>query len=227
MRLSLLAVLVAALTLGSGACGDDDGGNNQNQNQHQDAALWPDSEVELDGGSSGDQGFGSACQCTDTECDQLGVPLPNGGTGTITGCDEVPTDWTGAERVCLRSYGGTLATHTYFANGYCGVMSTACEGADMICNSAVFGDYDAMIACPSGTVMLQDSQEVSYGGTMTATVRNKLCAKPCTATGQCRETETDPVWSDEVTEYQCLDKDGVKFCYDPRNLSTGYTATQF
>jgi len=38
--------------------------------------------------------------------------------------------------------------------------------------------------------------------------------------------EPDPV-VDEVTQYACIDKDGVKFCYDPRNLPADYTATAF
>lgn len=221
-------VAVAAMTIAQGAaCGDDDGSSNQNNQSTDDSGVQPDGAAQPDGGQAGDQGIGSACECTDTECDQLGVPLPNGGTGTITGCDDVPTDWTGADRVCLRSYAGSLATKTYFANGYCGLMATTCTGAEMICNSAVFGDYAAMVACPAGTVMIQDTQEVSYSSTLTATIQTKLCAKPCVGAADCRTTETDPVWTDEATQYQCIDKAGVKFCYDPRNLGASYTATQY
>ena len=153
----------------------------------------------------------------------LVVPAP--GDRRHTGVHR-PTDWTGADLVCLRSYEGTFATNTYFANGYCGLMATSCTGSSFICGSAVFGDYDNLTACPAGTVMLQDSQDVTIG-TATATIQNKVCVRACTGTGQCRESETDPALGGQPTQYQCINKSGVQFCYDPRNLSANYTATAY
>jgi hypothetical protein len=169
------------------------------------------------------QTLGSPCTCTSSDCDSFGVPEPP--QGDIKGCDQVPTNWPGGLRACMRSYDGALATGTYFANGYCDLMASTCTGSNTVCGSAVFGDYDQMVACPSGSVMLQDTTQVSVLG-QNATVMTKLCVQKCTATGQCRETETDPVWS-APTQEQCNDKAGVKFCYDPRNLSAAYTATAF
>ena len=118
-----------------------------------------------------------------------------------------------------------MATNTYFANGYCALMATACDGAFLICNSAVFGSYDDMVACPTGYVLLMFSQSVSaLGGT--AIVDNKICVAPCETDEDCRAGETDEA-IDEVTQYACIDKDGVNFCYDPRNLPESYTADQF
>jgi hypothetical protein len=141
----------------------------------------------------------------------------------------VPT-FVGADLVCLRSYAGALATHTYFANGYCGLMSTFCDGDDMICDSAEFGDYDTMDGCPAGYVLIEFSQDVTVFSIYNATISNKICAKTCTEDDQCRTDETDPIWDGAATQYTCVDdKDPVKFCYDPRNLPdvAEYTVTQY
>ncbi|MDX9720803.1 MAG: hypothetical protein RBU37_08640 [Myxococcota bacterium] len=174
-----------------------------------------------------EQWLGAPCQCESVpgnDCDQMGVPLPNG--GQKNGCDNVPDSWTGADKVCLRSYGGSLANKTYFANGYCSLMATSCSGSELICGSAVMGSYEQMVACPAGGVLVSGSQAVSVFG-QNATVQNKTCANPCETSDDCRSNETDPALQNQPTQYQCIDKDGVKFCYDPRNLSGEYTATQF
>ena len=49
----------------------------------------------------------------------------------------------------------------------------------------------------------------------------------CDSNDDCRNNETDPELSNEATQYHCIDKDGVKFCQDPRNLSEDYTALAF
>jgi hypothetical protein len=105
-------------------------------------------------------------------------------------------------------------------------MATTCTGAALICDSAVFGDYATMTSCPAGSVMISDSQAVDVLGQQ-ATIQNKLCVRACAGNGDCRTSETDPALNDEATQYQCIDKGGVKFCYDPRNLSASYTATAF
>jgi hypothetical protein len=223
-------------------CGDDDGGGTPDIDAATDSSVDIDSDTDMDAATDVDadttadadtdvdgnvaqgQWIGSACSCTGQGCDQMGVPVPNG--GTIEGCDDVPTDWTGGDKACMRSYGGDFANNTYFANGYCSLMATACEGDSLICDSAVMGDFAAMTECPAGTVMIQDTQEVTVM-TATATLQNKNCAITCTGAGQCREDEVDPVFNDEPTQYECIDKNGVQFCFDPRNLSPDYTATEF
>ena len=118
--------------------------------------------------------LGSACSCEGDGCfdPTTGtIPVPNG--GTIIGCDAMG-DLAGAEEVCLRSYEGMLATNTYFANGFCSLMATQCTGAALICDSAVFGVYADMTACPAGKVMISFSQDVSAMG-QDATIDNKIC----------------------------------------------------
>lgn len=226
MRTLMTIFMAGALALG--ACGDDDDMNNNNQTQpdaatQDDAAVQDDAAQQDDAATTSELGVGSACECTGQGCDNMSVPVPNG--GTIVGCDDVPTQ-TGAELVCMQTYSGGLATDTWFANGFCSLMATTCTGAALICDSAVFGDYDTMVACPAGMVMIEDTQEVDVFNNQ-ATIQNKLCAPSCTTSADCREGEEDPKLYDEVTQYQCVDKGGVKFCYDPRNLGTTYTVTQF
>jgi hypothetical protein len=211
-------LLALSIALAVPACGDDD------DNSGQDAGTQLDGDIQADGAVAVENWLGAACTCTGAECEQAGVPKPS--TGTIEGCDTVDASWTGADLVCMRSYTGALATDTYFANGFCGLMATTCVGDDLICGSAVMGDFPNLVACPGGSVMIEGTQEVDVFG-MTATIESKSCAPVCGSDDDCRVGETDPVFADEVTQYQCVDKDGVKFCYDPRNLSANYTATAY
>ena len=217
--------MVFCLAFALTACGDDDGNGQDDAATQNDADTQDDAATEADAATHDDTWLGTACSCTpDSECIQMGVPKPN--AGTIAGCEGVPLPWTGADLVCLRTYSGMLATDTFFANGYCGLMATTCTGDTTICDSAVFGDYAAMTACPADSVMITDAQDVDVLG-MTAHIENKLCAASCDTSADCRTTEEDPVLNNDPTQYDCIDKDGVKFCYDPRNLSATYTATQF
>ncbi len=223
----------AAQTQDGGQQGDaasaQDAGQQGDAALARDAAQGSDAGQDIDGGTESDPlGFGSACECQGTDCEQAGVPVPNGGNnGTIVGCDHVDQPWTGADLVCLRTYTGATANKTYFANGYCGLMATHCTGNRLICNTAEFGDYDAMTTCPAGTVMIQDSQTVSAMG-LNATIDSKTCVKSCSGgSNECREGEIDPDDNNQPTQYQCIDKNGVQFCYDPRDLSDSYQATQF
>ncbi|HUU03184.1 MAG TPA: hypothetical protein VM425_17255 [Myxococcota bacterium] len=232
MKRVLLILLGLLFALSLSACSGG-GDNEEDSGIHEDAdggidagadnGSDPGADETADKGGPGDQGIGSACSCDGQECEQTGVPKP--ADGTILGCDDIPIDWTGGARVCMRTYEGALATNTYFANGYCGLMATKCTGADLICNSAVFGDYDNMTACPQGSVMLVASQDVDVFGYQ-ATIDNKTCVAACESNADCRTGEHDPV-VDDATQYQCIDKDGVKFCYDPRNLPDTYTATAY
>ena len=220
--LAISSSLILALSL-SVACGDSD--NEGTDAGNQEDAATEDAGTEEDGGTGGDveQGIGSSCTCEGEDCEQMTVPQP--ASGTIVDCDDVPTDWTGAELVCMRSYPGGLATATYFANGYCGLMATACEGASFICDSATFGDYAGMTTCPTDTVMISDSQTIEVMGE-SATIDSKMCMLGCEVEGDCRAGENDPVL-EEPSQYTCIDKDGVKFCCDPRGLTDGYTAQAF
>jgi hypothetical protein len=182
-----------------------------------------DAPVKIDAAPVSPQTLGSSCSCNGSDCDSAGVPEPT--QGTIVGCDHVATNWPGGQRACMRSYDGSFATSTYFANGYCAIMAASCTGASLICNSATAGDYDNMVACPTGSVMLEDTTMVSVFN-QSATVHTKLCVQSCGGASDCRTSETDPVWS-APTQYQCLDQGGVKFCYDARNLSASYTAMPF
>ena len=239
-----LVLLMAGLTLLASGCADDsddsaatvvDTATANDTATTPDTATLPDSSSDTepvgDTGtgtvSVGDGNIGSPCSCSDAACEMAGVPIPNGGDA-IVGCDGVPTDHAGA-RVCLRSYAGQTVTKTYFANGYCALQSIGnCVGADIVCGSATFGDYATMTSCPAGTVMIEMNVETSMaGGLLSATMDSRACVKSCTTDAECRVGETDATFGGEASQYGCIDRDGVKFCYDPRNLSETYSATLF
>src|SRR5512133_2108501 len=115
--------------------------------------------------------LGGDCTCEGSDCVNTGVPVPSGGdNGTIVGCGDVATDVTGAELVCLKTYDGNLANKTYFANGYCALQATQCDGDDIICNTAVWGDYAGMTSCPAGSVLVAATTEASVMGIYNATI---------------------------------------------------------
>ena len=176
-----------------------------------------------DAGGS-DYGFGDPCSCDGDECEMMGVPLY--AAGPIIGCDMVPRNWPGAARVCLRSYRGTMKEDAYFANGYCSLMAVKCVGDKEICKLAVAGDYEKMVACPPGAVMVTDSCDV-HVATFKVTVYVKYCAPPCSADDECRNDETDPIFNGEQSQYQCCEIDGTEFCFDPRNLTENTSAREF
>ncbi len=190
-------------------------------------AEEPDGQQQNPGGEiDPEQWIGTACSCSadgDSVCDLMGVPLVNG--GIISGCDSVPAVWTGAERACQRSYPGELSGATYYANGFCTLMAVDCTGNSLVCNPAMFGDYANMQSCPKNTVLLDYSIDVDVMGVQ-GTLYTKSCAPGCETDEDCRNTEDDPVLGDK-TQYQCLDRDGVRFCQDPRNLGGDYTAEAF
>jgi hypothetical protein len=210
--------------------GDDDlppdGGPDAADQQNGDEPL-PDGGP--DAGDTGDQGgpviqgLGSPCTCEGPECEQMGFPDPTG--GPIIGCDDVPTNIPGAELACMRTYQSDIA-NTFFANGYCSLIATQCTAMPMVCDALIFGDYDNMTSCPAGSVMITDIQ-LFVIMEFEVPIPTKNCAASCQSSNECREEEVDPVLGNEPTQYDCLDYDGVKFCYDPRNLSGEYTATQF
>ncbi|MBW1811492.1 MAG: hypothetical protein JRJ87_25105 [Deltaproteobacteria bacterium] len=203
-----------------------DGGPDDGDQQNGDDLL-PDGGP--DAGDGGDQGvviegLGSACTCEGVECDQFGFPDPAG--GTIVGCDDVPTNISGAALACWRTFESDMFPNTYYANGYCSLMASLCDGVPFVCPMFTIGDYDNMTTCPAGSVMITDSQVFEVMEAQ-VTVDTKICVASCDSSDDCRIEEVDPVLGNEPTQYDCLDYDGVKFCYDPRNLSEEYTATAF
>ncbi len=189
-----------------------------------DTGPGPQTDAGADSGQVGDHGLGEACSCTAEGCDMMGVPLPGG--GPITGCNNLPPNWPGANKVCLRSYTGDFGNDSFFANGYCSLMASKCEGANMICDSGNIGDYDSMDSCPPGSVMLTGSVDVVLS-TLEAKIDSKYCAPSCETDAECRNDETDPVFVGASTEYQCIELDGVGFCFDPRNLTDDVSAEAF
>jgi hypothetical protein len=95
----------------------------------------------------------------------------------------------------------------------------------MICNVGGVGDHGEMQSCPEDTAMVEWEINIDTVG-LQGTLSYKACAPICETDEDCRNTEEDPVF-DKKTQYQCLDKDGVQFCQDPRNLTSDYTAEAF
>jgi len=184
-----------------------------------------DADADGDGDDSGaatPKWIGASCSCTGDGCAVMGMPIPTG--GTITGCENVPTGVAGTVLACMRSYSGDTSTSTYFANGYCTLTATKCQGNATLCQMAQVGSYDAMTGCPAGSVMLSSSGQLDTPAG-SATIDSKMCTASCVKNGDCRDGETDPVFDNEKTQYQCMKKDGKAFCYDPRNLKGDYTVT--
>lgn len=168
--------------------------------------------------------LGDPCACEGTGCETLGTPVPTG--GTIVGCDNVPAV-AGGLLACMRTGAAGVGPASWFANGYCSVMSAACTGDGTLCAMAAVGEYGAMTACPSGSALLGSTAGLVMGSSE-ATVTTRLCVPLCSgATGECREGEVDPELGGEASQYQCCDVGGVRFCCDPRNLNGSETATAF
>jgi len=186
----------------------------------------PDEEWDAGGAIDPEQWIGTACSCSpldDSPCDISDIPMIS--QGDITGCDSVPAVWPGAKRACHRSYIGEMIPPGHYANGFCSLVAVGCSGNPMICNLGAIGDYEAMKSCPENTALVEWTLEIDAGG-LRGTLSYKNCAPICKTDEDCRNTEDDPVL-EEKTQYQCLDKGGVQFCQDPRNLSSDYTAEAF
>ncbi len=173
-----------------------------------------------------EQWLGSSCTCTstpDSPCVINDIPMPN--QGEIAGCDSVPADWPGAVLACRRSYAGGANRPSYFANGFCTLLAVGCTGTPIVCDIATIGDYAAMLSCPEGSALVITKVELDTAG-LRSTISYKICAPICESNDDCRSNENDPVFDDK-TQYQCLERDGVRFCMDPRNLSSDDTAEAF
>ncbi len=196
-----------------------------------DADSDTDTDADSDTGtSSGDQSIGSACECTSKDCTmtipgQKGVPRSFG--STITGCDDVDADAIeGAVLGCLRSYEGPITKNSYFANGYCVIISIKCSGDAMVCNGTAVGDYDQHTECPADTVLVENRVIATTMG-MKGTINTRTCMKRCSGQGECREDELDADLNDKPTQFKCNEVDGVKFCDDVRNIEENETYTEF
>lgn len=174
-----------------------------------------------DGNTDGDtidkrNWIGSACSCEGDGCRIAGVPTEH--RGTAVGCDEVPKDQPGALLGCLQSYEGDITYNFYYAQGFCTLLSVGdCSGDENICLAIPAGDFEAMVSCPKNAVLITLRRELSSQG-LHAEFSTKYCAPACDQDADCRVEAFDD-FLNEPGRYQCIDKDGVKFCYDPRNLN--------
>jgi len=215
---TLRLLLLIGLVFGFTACSDDDPEpTDTTADTHESETEPPDqSGKQL---RTPTQFIGSPCSCQGNTCSAAGVPQPQ--NGIISGCDSVPTDWPGAPKVCLRSYEGDFAPNLYFANGYCSLMATKCEGEEIICLPATMGEYDDFVSCPEGSVLVLETKLVTIAD-VTATVYNKICLVSCDDDADCGPEEIDPSLDNTPTQYQCVAKSGAKFCTDPRTFGPDY-----
>lgn len=174
-----------------------------------------------------DKWIGSPCKCEGDLCDIAGAPTIH--RGNITGCEALPEEWPGALLGCMRTSDNTItiegAPDFYYAQGFCTLIAMGCNGDETICNSAKRGDYELMTSCPEDTVMVAKEDSVSIVG-LSSLVQTKLCAPVCEKDADCRIDDFDEVLN-EPGQYECLEKDGVKFCLDSRNLPDDYSAEAF
>jgi hypothetical protein len=223
MRQYLFLTLVAASTgLGPAGCSPEDTAEDRCSGDYAyvDGGCIDTSATGTDGDADIDNWLGAPCACTGEGCDMMGMPVPNG--GTITGCENVPVPWTGAELGCMRTNTSALGPESWFANGFCTLMAVDCQGDATLCAQATVGDIEAMNDCPVGSAMLSGSGEIE-----TVTLTTEVCVPLCESDDDCRTGETDPELGGEPSQYECYELDGVKFCYDPRNLSDDATAVAY
>jgi len=167
--------------------------------------------------------IGSTCRCEGDQCRLLGIPSLV--YGTVVGCEDIPKDWPGAEVACRESYEGDYNRNTYFAQGFCTLLAVACDGDDLICSASDIGNFQAMTACPENSAMITVEYTETVEG-LNAKLTFRSCAPTCDKDSDCRVDAFDEIL-DEPGQYQCIDKDGVKFCLDPRNLTDDYSAEAF
>ncbi|MDX9722123.1 MAG: hypothetical protein RBU37_15385 [Myxococcota bacterium] len=225
MDSKLLQSFLALLMLAVFASCDDDPATTEDQTETTDQNDTLEQTEQSDQVSgelrTPSQFVGSPCSCEGNTCKAAGVPQPQ--NGIIHGCDQVPTDWTGGVKACLQSYEGQFAPSLYFANGYCSLMATRCEGEELVCGPATFGDYDTFTSCPDGSVLVLATKLVDIAGAAQGTVYNKFCLVNCETDADCGPDEIDSELGDTKTQYACVEKSGVKFCVDPRTLGEEYT----
>ena len=167
--------------------------------------------------------FGSPCTCEGDLCTIAGVPTFF--LGTVVGCDNIPKEWPGAVLGCMETYTGEIGNHSYYAQGFCTLIASACEGDEIICNVGIVGDFQKMTTCPENTVMVTTDYSLSVSG-LNAILYQKLCAPVCERDQDCRVDDFDET-TDSPGQYECIHQGAFSFCYDARNLADGYTAEVF
>ncbi|MEL6545402.1 MAG: hypothetical protein AAFQ82_12300 [Myxococcota bacterium] len=154
-----------------------------------------------------DYSFGAAC-VTDAGPDE-----PNYAAGTITGCDNIPTDFDAdCELGCINSINSPSGA-VYWPGGYCSLFAMECTGLSFICDSVAKVGNPDLCSCPDGLVRVeQETSVISL-----ATIKTVVCAAPCTTDADCRVREYDERWS-EWGQYRCTPTStGQSICFDPRN----------
>lgn len=229
----------------SGADSDTDG----DMDSDTDGDADSDSDSDFDTGDAvypgvgGELGIGSPCTCQGSDCSVLGSPIP--AAGQEIGCEEIPVaDFPSAQLACMRSFpgNGVQPKPYYYANGFCTLYASKCvptwDPTNLLCDNSTVPDWNGFNKCPKGSALV--SSVLRLKGTLPlidaiveGDIYFKYCAPLCQTDGDCRNTETDPVFDNAPANYQCIDKDGVKFCLDPRALDNpphdpdSYTATAF
>lgn len=162
-----------------------------------------------------DNGIGDPCTCEGIGCDAMGVPLPApiDGLGKIVGCEKVDaTGIEGAKAVCLRTIDAkysALSPTVYAPKGYCSLSAVSAEMENETFKQLVeYGDAASFDKCPEGSALL--SSTFDYTILMNAAkITNKTCVKLCRDNSDCNVDG----------EMECLERKGVKFCYNETNLS--------
>ncbi len=162
-----------------------------------------------------DNGIGDPCTCEGTGCDAMGVPLPvpAEGSGKIVGCEKVDaTGIEGAKTVCLRTIDAkysNLSPVVYAPKGYCTLSAVSAEMENETFKELVeYGDAASFDKCPEGSALLSSTFDYTILS-VPAKITNKTCVKLCHDNGDCNADG----------EMECLERKGVKFCYNETNLS--------
>ena len=209
MKKYVIPIILLASSMSLVACSDDDKNENEGDPSVRSIDKW----------------IGSPCSCEGSGCQALGIPLPTPteGKGTIKGCDNVDlAGIEGAKLVCLQTIDASkfeaLAPPTYFPEGYCAISAVGCEYADEVnengepkktnmCGTAAYGEVGSFTKCPTGSVMIESVFNYGIVGSKSV-ITNKTCAKACNSDKDCNESG----------EMSCLDRNGVKFCYNESNF---------
>lgn len=211
--------------IGPTLCGDNGLGRLE---QTLEGDTWTDQEVCVE-----NQNVGGPCTCEGEACrfNQFGVKLELPYRGNIVGCGDLPDDWPGAAKACIRSDNNQPDYPLYFAGGYCSLMAIKCQGNALACGLVPKAgmNYAAFTSCPAGMVMLQGRLVIDIQA-INAEIQLSLkaCMKSCECDADCRGPEIDPVHGNTPAQYQCFHKDGIGYCGDLRNdFGVDYTVEQF
>lgn len=206
---ALIGILAASMAFTG--CSDDDDDDNATGNaniNHQE--KW----------------IGAACSCDGKGCELMNVPIPAPQENAkLIGCENIDTTGIeGGKVVCLRTISAELsavAPTVYAPGGYCSISAVKAEMSEAdapFAQMASYGDPDKMTSCPAGSALLTSVFDYQIVG-RDAKITNKTCVKLCNSDADCNT----------AGEMTCLNKKGVKFCYNETNLklSENYTLQPF